>query len=128
MAMSRIFVSCLVATLPLLAACSPSTPQPAPGSAAQSFRVVGTEPFWGVRVDGDALHFTTVDDQVGKRLRASPAPQPNGVRYAGHNGGTAFQLDLTRGACSDGMSDKEYAFTATFRYGQANYQGCAEAQ
>lgn len=91
-----------------------------------AYRVVGTEPFWGIRIDGDALHFTTLEDQAGKRLTARPAVTTDGVRYEGEHEGVAFALSLARAACSDGMSDTEYTYTAAFRYGQQDYQGCAQ--
>lgn len=109
---------------------------PAPASVAQAgvqpavsgarYRVVGTEPFWGVQVDGDGLLFTTVEDQAGKALQAAPMPRPDGVRYAGSDGTTDFELDLQRGTCSDGMSDRTYAYKARFRFGGIDHVGCAD--
>lgn len=91
-----------------------------------AYRVVGTEPFWGVQVEGDKLHFTTMEDQAGKHLTGAHTLRDDGIRYTGSDNGTAFELDLTRGECSDGMSDTVYDHKASFRYGDANYQGCAE--
>lgn len=96
------------------------------GEPLLAYRVVGTEPFWGVRVDGDALHFTTIDDQAGKHLTGTHTLREDGIRYVGSDAGTAFELDITRGECSDGMSDTVYAFKASFRYGDTDYSGCAE--
>ena len=96
------------------------------GEPLLAYRAVGTEPFWGVQVDGDTLHFTTIDDQAGKHLTGTHTLREDGIRYAGSDGGTAFELDISRGACSDGMSDAVYAFTARFRYGATDYSGCAE--
>lgn len=140
MRIDRCFVPCLLAIAVLIAACtsppppspppSPSSPRPppspAPDAPKSAYRVVGTEPFWGVQVDGDRLLFTTVDDPAGKRLQAPPKPRPDGVRYAGSDGTTAFALDLQRGTCSDGMSDKAYTYTARFRFGGIDYAGCAD--
>ncbi len=97
------------------------------GEPVLAYRVVGTEPFWGIRVDGDTLHFTTMEDQVGKHLTGQHTLQADGIRYEGTDAGTAFELDIRRGECSDGMSDTQYAFTAAFRYGNTDYKGCAEA-
>ena len=93
-----------------------------------AWRAFGTEPFWNVRVDGDALVFTTPEDPSGRRLGGTHALQPDGgVHYAGQDGDTAFSLDIAKGECSDGMSDNVYALTAEFRYGGMDYKGCAEA-
>jgi uncharacterized membrane protein len=91
-----------------------------------AYRVVGTEPFWGVQVEGDRLHFTTMEDQAGKHLTGSHTVRDDGIRYVGSDNGTAFTLDLVREQCSDGMSDTVYAFKASFRYGTTDYNGCAE--
>jgi uncharacterized membrane protein len=32
---------------------------------------------------------------------------------------------VTRGACSDGMSDREYPFTVTLQVGEEKRMGCA---
>jgi uncharacterized membrane protein len=96
------------------------------GEPLLAYRVVGTEPFWGIRVEGDALHFTTMEDQVGKHLTGTHTLRDDGIRYVGSDAGTAFELDLEREQCSDGMSDTVYAFKASFRYGTTDYSGCAE--
>jgi uncharacterized membrane protein len=97
------------------------------GEPVLAYRVVGTEPFWGIRVDGDTLHFTTMEDQVGKHLTGQHTLQADGIRYEGSDAGATFELDIRRGECSDGMSDTRYEFTAAFRYGNTDYRGCAEA-
>ncbi len=123
--MHRVHMFAVLSATAWLSACATPAPQEPPAQAA--YRVVGTEPFWGIHVEGDTLHFTTLDDQAGKHLRASGVAHANGVRYEGSNGATAFRLDLQRGACSDGMSDRDYAYRAAFRYGTTDYAGCADA-
>ncbi len=96
------------------------------GEPLLAYRALGTEPFWSVRTEGDALHFTTPEDMDGRRFTGTHALRADGIRYAGDDGGTPFELDIRRGECSDGMSDIVYEFEATFRYGDTTYQGCAE--
>jgi uncharacterized membrane protein len=91
-----------------------------------AYRAIGTEPFWNVHTAGDRLLFTTPENQAGTQLTGTHTLWADGIRYAGSDGGTAFELDIRRGQCSDGMSDTVYAYTATFRYGQTEYTGCAE--
>ena len=138
-----LLVACTVSQPPALPA-PPIAPSPAsaaqersmakrapgqePSAPLQIFRAFGTEPFWNVRVDGDALVFTTPEDPSGRRLGGTHVLQPDGgVHYAGQDGDTAFSLDIAKGECSDGMSDNVYALTAEFRYGGMDYKGCAEA-
>jgi uncharacterized membrane protein len=96
------------------------------GEPLLAYRAIGTEPFWSVRTEGDRLLFTTPENQTGTQLAGTPTVRADGIRYAGSDGGTAFELDIKRGQCSDGMSDTVYAYTATFRYGETEYTGCAE--
>lgn len=137
----------------LLGACSPSegppegTPGPASppsgqvqlpapmndgvapaSSAPRALRVVGTEPFWGVELDGDALTFTTPDDQAGAQMRGVRTETPGGgIDVSGQRGGTAFLLKVRPGDCSDGMSDMTYAMTAELQLGEVEYRGCARS-
>lgn len=93
-----------------------------------AWRAFGTEPFWNVRVDGDSLLFTTPEDMQGRKLTGTHALKPDGgAHYEGSDGATAFALDIAKGDCNDGMSENEYELVATFRYGDTEYKGCAEA-
>ena len=93
-----------------------------------AWRAFGNEPFWSARVDGDTLVFTTPDDQAGKTMHGRRVPSLIGFVYIGKDGdGTDFNLSIRPGACSDGMSDNRYEFVSNFSYGDATYDGCAEA-
>lgn len=114
---------------------SPTPPEAAQGkrSAGQenepvlAWRAFGTEPFWGARVDGDMLVFTTPEDQAGKTMRGQRVPSLVGFVFVGRDGATEFHLGITPGECSDGMSDNRYEFMSTFSYAGTTYKGCAEA-
>ena len=90
------------------------------------YKVVGTEPFWAIDVDGRRLRFTTMEDQAGRVLQAERLAYAKGVNYSGKEGVEAFVLDIHRGPCSDGMSDRTYAYAATFDIGTRHYKGCAD--
>lgn len=90
------------------------------------WRAFGTEPFWNVNAEGGRLVFTTPEDQAGKVLQGRRIPSLIGTVMTGTDGDKAFQLGITPGQCSDGMSDNEYPYKATFSYGEASYTGCAE--
>ncbi|HEY0660407.1 MAG TPA: hypothetical protein VGD21_03665 [Lysobacter sp.] len=112
-----------------------TSPEPAQGKRAAgqenepvlAWRAFGTEPFWGARVDGETLVFTTPEDQAGKTMRGRRVPSLVGFVFVGRDGSTEFHLGVTPGECSDGMSDNRYAFLSTFIYGGTTYKGCAEA-
>lgn len=112
----------------LLSACAtaPATSQDSAG-AVPTWRAIGTEPFWGVRVESSHLVFTTPDDQDGRVLQASERNEGGATVYAGNDGGQAYALTITPGECSDGMSDRVFRFKAEFAIGDRRYSGCAAA-
>lgn len=92
-----------------------------------AWRAFGNEPFWQARVDGDDLYFTTPEDQEGRVMHGRRVPSLVGFVYIGTDGDKDFHLDISPGACSDGMSDNRYDHVATFIYGDITYKGCGEA-
>ena len=137
----------------LLVACQPSQPpaDPAPPAAVVApatpaaetpsakrvpgqeaieplriFRAFGTEPFWGVNVEGTRLTYTTPENQAGVVMEGTRKTLADGVEISGQHDGKPFVLTVTGGLCSDGMSDNEYELDATFRYGTIDYKGCGE--
>lgn len=93
----------------------------------QTLRALGTEPFWNVNVQAEQLTFMTPEDQVGVVMQGERKAVDGGVDLSGSNKGQPFLLSVRPGSCSDGMSDNQYAMTATFSVGDARYKGCAEA-
>lgn len=104
---------------------------PAAGASAWSksgYRLVGTEPFWGGTVTGTKILYQTPEDQAGAAVAATASYGPAGELYSGSLGGKPFILTLTKGPCSDGMSDKVHAYTAALQVGGEARQGCADPQ
>ena len=91
------------------------------------FRAFGTEPFWNVNVEDTTLTFTTPDDPDGVVMQGARQALPDGLEITGTHAGQAFALRVAPGECSDGMSDNRYTMTSTFRVGDIDYRGCAEA-
>lgn len=112
-----------------LIACAPATEQEAqvPGSSdtqpfsaigeGERLRFVGTEPFWGGEVAGTALRYSTPEQPEGTMLSVERFAGRGGLSYAGTLAGAAFDMAVTPGECSDGMSDHVYPFTVTLRLG-----------
>lgn len=91
------------------------------------FRAGGTEPFWGVDVDGDTLLYTTPEDMQGVRLTAKPIVSARGISYSGTHSGKPFSLEIReQGTCSDGMSETNYRYTASFTFDGRDLKGCAK--
>ena len=138
----------------LLVACQPSQPpaDPAPPAAVVApatpaaetpsakrvpgqenveplriFRAFGTEPFWGVNVEGTRLTYTTPENQAGVVMEGTRKTLADGVEISGQHDGKPFVLTVSNGTCSVGMSDNTYSMVSTFRYGDIDYTGCGEA-
>jgi uncharacterized membrane protein len=90
-------------------------------------RAIGTEPFWGARIEGRCVTYSHPDDQAGTRVWTRYRPAPNGGTWSGALGGQRFEL-RTRAApgCSDGMSDRRYPIAVDLLVGGQRRQGCAE--
>lgn len=82
----------------------------------------GTEPFWGVDLDGDMLTYS--DPEVsGISATVSKAGD---LAWTGTLGGKPLQFRLEKRACSDGMSDRTYDYAADVKIGERMLLGCAE--
>ena len=132
----------LLMALPMamLVACSPAAPDadtPAREAAAAqvdanmavfpaNLQAAGVEPFWGVKVEGEALAYTTPETMVAPRaLQAARSVDAEGLHLVGEDGGRPFRLDVRREACSDGMSDRQYPFSASWLLEGNVSKGCA---
>ena len=121
--------------LGLLAACSPGGDERGiTMDEAETFSAIGpgdtvkfagTEPFWGGEVTGMTLRYTTPENIDGVTISVDRFAGNNGLGYSGNLDGVSFDLTVTPGQCSDGMSDRTYPFVATLRLGEETRQGCA---
>ena len=91
----------------------------------ETARFTGTEPFWGGQVAGGSLTYSTVEDPDGTTIAVERFAGNNGLGYSGSLDGTSFDMAITPGDCSDGMSDRTYPFTVTLRIGEEQRTGCA---
>lgn len=94
-------------------------------SADAVLRFSGTEPFWGGTVVGDSLTWSTPENIAGEQVAITRFAGRGGLTISGQLGGQAFDMAVTPGECSDGMSDRTYPFTATVRLGAQQLNGCA---
>jgi len=93
----------------------------------------GTEPFWGVTVTAKAMWFT---DQDAKKVALVPVQPSNAIarpqdlirvyRTRRADGRGAVTLVVTRNeqTCSDGMSDRRYAYNAIYMGSEGVMEGC----
>ena len=92
-------------------------------------RAVGTEPFWGARIEGRCVQYSHMEDQKGTRVWTQYTRNEAGEIWLGALNGKAFELRLrNKPGCSDGMSDKRYPYAVELKLGTELRQGCAEAK
>ena len=121
-----------------LAACNQASDQPtetaAPASAPATapaapatvgfdgdFNALGTEPFWAVEVRKTGLKLSRPGG--ADLIVDNPGPKVEGSKAVWAAKGVV--LTLTEGDCSDGMSDRIYAYYAEVTTSDATMKGCA---
>ncbi|MDH5832480.1 MliC family protein [Luteimonas kalidii] len=91
------------------------------------FRGLGTEPFWSLEVgEGEPPEIALALDMGERELVVAGAgPLASGEGFAGHaDDGSPVTLRITRGDCSDGMSDQVYPAAVELGVGDQVYRGC----
>jgi len=91
----------------------------------ETIRFTGTEPFWGGEANGGTLTYKTPENIDGTTIEVERFAGRNGLSLSGQLDGAAFDMAITPGACSDGMSDRTYPFTVTLEVGGEQRRGCA---
>lgn len=94
-------------------------------AASETLRFTGTEPFWGGSVTGNRLIYSTPENQSGTTIPVERFTGRNGLSFNGKLDGGDFIMAVTPGACSDGMSDRNYPFTVMLRLAGETRNGCA---
>ena len=94
--------------------------------SAAVFMARGNEPFWRLDVTPRQLRLQRPDEQptVAEYAPLAPAGDPSVRHYQGQATAGPLALDIKREACSDGMSDMLYAWTATATLAN-DFRGCA---
>lgn len=117
---------------------TPIPPKPAPSAvacqmqdgeklAAMRLRAIGTEPFWGARIEGRCVTYSTPEDQAGTRVWTRFTANAEGGTWSGALGARQFELRTKKApGCSDGMSDNRYPIAVVLRVRGETRQGCAK--
>jgi heat shock protein HslJ len=115
-----------IRTVPLLAlplvACATATPVVPQGDGGGSapYQALGTEPFWGLRIDRNVMTFEGLE-RPNVEVRTPPMQLHSGVRrYVTRR----LRVEITPDACSDGMSDRTYADTVSVVVDGTRLNGC----
>ena len=89
-------------------------------------RAVGTEPFWGARIEGRCVTYSTPENQTGTRVWTRFNTGPQGGLWIGTLDGKPLEL-RTRPVvnCSDGMSDNRFQIAVDLTVHGEQRKGCA---
>ena len=94
---------------------------------ANLLRAIGTEPFWGARIDGRCVTYSTPEDIKGTRIWTRFSGTAERGTWAGAIDGRRFELRTAPDPrCSDGMSDNVYPMSVTLFVRGEERRGCAE--
>ena len=125
-----------LAVLSLLAACSEqaTTTDSAPAAATATLAgvdlnkpltVLGTEPFWNVKITPETLTYTSPETPPLSGANPGPVVRGTTAAYRTKLKGRGLELTLIATECSDGMSDRTYPLTAIVKLGDETLNGCA---
>lgn len=100
-------------------------------TSSEEFIARGTEPFWSVTVSKKGIVYSSPDTKQQTFSYVAPlkaeARRADLVRVYRLQGKRNNILIIKKvDACSDGMSDKEYPYSAIFILGNKVLEGCAE--
>ncbi|MDT9600020.1 COG3650 family protein [Sphingosinicella rhizophila] len=94
--------------------------------AVRPVRAIGTEPFWGARIEGRCVTYSHPEDQAGTRVWSRYAKEGATESWTGALGGRPFVLRIRpERNCSDGMSDRRYPLAAELVVNGETRSGCA---
>lgn len=109
------------------ASTSPCLTQDGKAVPVNAIRAVGTEPFWGARVEGRCVTYSHPEDQKGTRVWTKFAGTADNGTWTGSMYGQPFVMKTRpQEGCSDGMSDNRYPIAVSLSVGGEQRSGCAE--
>lgn len=112
---------------------APAAPAPAPAPDASApfkvdFSASGTEPFWRVDIKGTDIALSgPITEMVAAphmATNAGLAATDGAATWTAQAGAAPVVVRLTKGECSDGMSDLKYPYAAEVAWGDQTLKGC----
>ncbi|WP_028747041.1 COG3650 family protein [Rhizobium mesoamericanum] len=98
----------------------------APADFVGDLNALGTEPFWAIKIRTDGLTFSRPGAEDVKIANPGPVIAQDRATWTIVNGPTPLKLTLTKGNCSDGMSDRHYTLNAVLVFADKTMYGCAD--
>lgn len=96
-----------------------------------NWNVLGTEPFWNIEIENDIFLFTKLNDKIDsvyfQIIDFSVDDKITKIKVEDKTHKKAeLILGFNKNKCSDGMSDKQFQYSAVFTYNGLILNGCAE--
>ncbi|MCS3741309.1 MULTISPECIES: COG3650 family protein [unclassified Rhizobium] len=101
------------------------SPAAATGNFDGDLNALGTEPFWAIKIRADGITISRPGVEDIKSANSGPAIEKDSATWTIAGGPAPLRLTLTKGACSDGMSDRHYPLNAVLAFGDKTMYGCA---
>lgn len=89
------------------------------------WRAIGTEPFWGVSIGRDGVVFSEPAEEPVEFPPAEPRRTESGFTLSSALNDRVLEVGLRAESCNDGMSDRQYAWTARVEIDGRRLEGCA---
>ena len=93
------------------------------------WKITGTEPFWSIYIHKDTILFTKLNENIDSvyfKQEQFKVVEPESDYVLTDAEKNNARLLIKQEACSDGMSDHTYPYSATFNYKGMELKGCAE--
>ncbi|MGC8120668.1 META domain-containing protein [Marinobacter sp. VGCF2001] len=97
-----------------------------PGAIESSFRAIGVEPFWSIRIENGQMQLTRPYDQQvtdGIRLNATLASR-HGRAYEATLGDERIEVRIAHQLCEDPMAGAQYPAQVRLTLGKDTFEGC----
>lgn len=105
-----------------LAACGGGSP------LSQDLNLLGTEPFWAMQIKKEtktAKFSRPGSSDIDVAYPAETKTEEGAIILTSQSPDGDIVMTLTKGKCSDGMSDREYPWDAALQFKGQSYKGCA---
>ncbi len=102
----------------------PPPPKAPAGSYSGNFHLIGTEPFWNVAITPNGITLERPDRPNVTASNPGPVVSGNSATWTGRFAQSRLIVTLTHKTCSDGMSDRVYAYEAEVTLWGTVLKGC----
>lgn len=99
--------------------------KPASGDFAGDLNAIGTEPFWGVAIRTDHITLSRPGEEDIQGSNAGAKISGDSATWTVSGGSKPFTVTVTKGDCSDQMSDRHYPYKAFLTLDERTMAGCA---